>query len=455
MPNHPVATDSSITNNSHEPSAGSEHHILIVGGGAAGLALASKLGRHYKRNATVEITLVDQQLTHIWKPLLHEVAAGSFDPNVNEISFLAQAQRCGFNFRLGSLIEVDRDKQHIVLAPIEGEYGELLNKERQLRYDTLVLSVGSISNDFGVPGVAEHCLYLDTTQQAENFHRRLVKTYTQIFSSGDTPNTQQKLNIAIIGAGATGVELAAQLRRIADLLDSYMDITGQTVNIDVNIIEGAGRILPALPDYLSEITAKQLEKLGITILTGERVTEITANAVNTASGKTINCNIPVWAAGIQAPVALKNTHGLETNNINQLVVRNTLQTTNDNRIFAMGDCAACPWTGDTWIPPRAQSAHQQASLLAKSLKRLESGKPLPAFKYRDYGSLVSLGRYTTVGNLMGKVIKNVRIEGFIARLVYLSLYKMHQVSLFGYTRTALFTLSNLFRRSIHPEIKLH
>lgn len=431
------------------------HHILVIGGGAAGLALASKLGRQYKRNSTVEITLVDQQLTHIWKPLLHEVAAGSFDPNVNEVSFLSQAQRCGFKFRLGCLQEIDRANQQVILAPIKGDNGELISGERRLQYDFLVLAVGSISNDFGVPGVVKHCLYLDTTEQAENFHKRLVKTYTQIFSSAPDPKAIQKLNITIIGAGATGVELAAQLRQIADLLDSYMDITGQSVNIDISLIEGADRILPALPEYLSDVTGQQLEKLDINILAGERVIEVTANAVRTASGRVIECNIPVWAAGIKAPAVLQTTDGLKTNNINQLIVTKTLQTTEDENIFAIGDCAACPWKDEKWIPPRAQSAHQQASLLVKTLQRKMNNRSLPDFKYRDYGSLVSLGHYTTVGNLMGKAIKNVRIEGFIARLVYLSLYKMHQIALFGYVRTALFTLSNLFRRSVHPEIKLH
>ena len=437
-------------NNTHN----NGHHILIIGGGAAGLALASKLGRQFKRNDRVSITLVDQQLTHIWKPLLHEVAAGSFDPNVNEISFLAQAKRCGFNFRLGSLKRISRSDKEIVLAPIAGDNGQLLSGERKLSYDTLVIAVGSISNDFGVPGVDQHCLYLDTTMQAENFHRRLVQTYTQIFAA-DKPLDDGKLNITIIGAGATGVELAAQLRQIADLLDSYMDITGQSVDIKVSIIEGADRILPALPEYLSAATATQLEKLGIAIYTGERVTEVTKQSVNTASGKQIPCNIPVWAAGIMAPAILQDTEGLEYNRINQLQVTGTLQTTIDENIFALGDCAACEWRDGKLIPPRAQSAHQQATLLAKSLKLRMAGKPLPEFAYRDYGSLVSLGNYSTVGNLMGKAIKNVRIEGMIARLVYLSLYKMHQVSLFGYVRTGLFTLSNLFRRSVHPEIKLH
>lgn len=430
------------------------HKILIIGGGAAGLALASKLGRSFRRNSAVEVTLVDQQLTHIWKPLLHEVAAGSFDPNVNEISFLSQAKRCGYQFRLGTLGSIDRTQQQVTLNPIKDDNGQLLSGERKLSYDSLVIATGSISNDFGVPGVKEHCLYLDTTQQAGNFHKRLVQSYTQIFSANET-DAKQKLNITIIGAGATGVELAAQLRQIADLLDSYVEITGQSINISVSIVEGADRILPALPEYLSVATTKQLEKLGIKILTEERVTEVTTDAVHTASGKQLPTNIPVWAAGIKASEALKNTDGLELNKINQLLVTKTLQTSVDPNIFALGDCAACQWEDGKLVPPRAQSAHQQATLLAKSLRLRLKGQPLPEFKYRDYGSLVSLGEYTTVGNLMGKAIKNVRIEGFLARIVYLSLYKMHQVSLFGYIRTALFTLSNLFRRSVHPEIKLH
>ncbi len=431
-----------------------QHSIVILGGGAAGLALASKIGRRYRRSKSVRVMLVDQQLTHVWKPLLHEVAAGSFDPNVNEISFLAQAKRCGFKFRLGSLSGIDRKEKRITLAPIYDEQNNLLSKERNISYDTLVVAVGSVSNDFGVAGVNEHCLYLDTTQQAENFHKRLVRTYTQIFSS-DQSVKDPELHISIIGAGATGVELAAQLRQIADLLDTYGDVTEHSMRLNVRIVEGADRILPALPENLSVATAKQLKKLGVEIYTSEVVTEINENAVHTKSGKVIPSNISVWAAGIKAPALLQHTNGLELNKINQLLVKDTLQTTLDDNIFAIGDCAACIWEGEKYVPPRAQSAHQQATLLVKSIRNRLKGDPLPVFEYRDYGSLVSLGSYSTVGNLMGNVIKTVRIEGFLARLVYLSLYKMHQVSLFGYVRTALFTLSNIFRRSVHPEIKLH
>lgn len=438
------------------------HDVVIVGGGAAGLALASKLGRHYKKHEQVSITLIDQQLTHIWKPLLHEVAAGTFDSHVNEISFLAQAKRCGFHFRLGTLANIDRTKKTITLDQINSDDGESLIPQRDIAYDSLVLAVGSVSNDFGVDGVADHCLFIDTTTQAENFHKQLVQACTKIFATGK-PLSSDPLQVAIVGAGATGVELSAQLREVSELLNSYTDQKIQDSEIQITLIEGADRILPALPEHLSLATTAQLLLLRIKIMSGEVVSSVTDDAIHTRSGKTIPCHIKVWAAGIKGPHAITQTDGLDINKINQLVVNKTLQTSQDKNIFAIGDCAACEWSDGKMVPPRAQSAHQQASHLAKSLRQvinsaLSVNTPPPElneFKYRDYGSLVSLGNYATVGNLMGSVLKSVRVEGLIARMVYLSLYKMHQVSLFGFVRTSLLTASNMFRRSVHPAIKLH
>lgn len=167
--------------------------------------------------------------------------------------------------------------------------------------------------------------------------------------------------------------------------------------------------------------------------------------------KWILADLKVWAAGIQAPDWMKQLDGLETNHLNQLVVDETLKTSDDN-IFAMGDCAACPWPGHQGnVPPRAQAAHQQASTLYKAITNRLKGGASVRYVYHDYGSLVSLGKYTTVGNLMG----SVSIGGFIARVVYLSLYKMHQVAIHGYFRTIMLTLSNLFRHSAYEKIKLH
>lgn len=225
--------------------------------------------------------------------------------------------------------------------------------------------------------------------------------------------------------------------------------------MNIVIVEGSNRILSALPERISKMTTKILEQLNIKVLTDERVTKITAEGVETASGKFIPAILKVWAAGIKAPVFLSELDGLETNKQGQLVVKQTLQTTLDDAIFAFGDCSSCLniKTGKP-VPPRAQAAHQQATLLAKSIKNYLHKKPLLKFVYKDYGSLVSLSKYDAIGNLMGKVT-SVMIEGKIARFIYLSLYKMHLIKIYGIWRTILLSISNVLTRRVKPRLKLH
>lgn len=426
-----------------------KHKIVIVGGGAAGLELATSLGKKLGKQGKAEIMLLDAAPTHIWKPLLHEVAAGTLD-EAEQVEYLAQAHRNHFRFRLGRMEGLDRQKKEIYVSPTLSDSGEELIPRRTFSYDTLVMAVGSISNTFNIKGVAEHCLFLDTTAQAFKFQKQLVESYIKSHAGKQADKT---LSIVIIGAGATGVELSAQLHEVTDLLAVYgLD---ESSDVKLTIIEAATQLLPALPTKLAHATQQQLVKLGIDLKLGRRVTEVTREGVYTHDGEMIPADLKVWSAGIKAPDWLQNLDGLEVNRINQLVVDETLKTSDDN-IFALGDCAACSWPGhDGNVPPRAQSAHQQATTLSKTIvNRLNGGKPVK-YVYLDYGSLVALGKYTTVGNLMGNLMGSVSIGGFIARVVYLSLYKMHQVAIHGYFRTAMLTLSNLFRRSAHAKIKMH
>lgn len=431
------------------------HRIVIVGGGAGGLELATRLGGRLGRRGQAEITLVDAQRTHIWKPLLHEVAAGTLDSHEDELEYLVQATLSGFRFRLGRMVGLDRARKEIRVAPTFNARGEEIIPGRVFAYDTLVIAVGSVSNDFGVPGVQAHCHFLDTTEQAEAFQARLLEAYLKAHTQG-RPLEPGQLDVAIAGAGATGVELAAQLHKVSRLLTAYGLDEITPAQIKISIIEAADRILPGLPPELAEKTAAELRRLNIHLITGERVVEATPEGIKTHTGRFIPARIKVWAAGIKAPDFLKDLDGLETNRVNQLLVRPSLQTTRDDDIFAFGDCAACPLPdGSGNVPPRAQSAHQQASLLYRSLRRRLRGEAPLDYRYRDYGSLVSLGKYSTVGNLMGNLTGTVMIEGFLARLVYLSLYKMHQVALYGWFRTTMLTVSHLFRSSVNPQIKLH
>lgn len=428
------------------------HKIVIVGGGAAGLELATRLGHALGKPGLAEVTLLDASSTHIWKPLLHEVASGTL-AEAEEIEYLAQAHRNNFKFRLGRMEGLNRAAKEIYISPTVNDLGVELIPRRTFEYDTLILAVGSVSNTFGIKGVDRHCMFIDTTAQAYRFQKQLVETYYIKSYAGQNSLKDKPLSIVIVGAGATGVELSAELYQVTRLLATYGLEDSDKVRI--TIIEAATQLLPSLPPRLSTATQQQLTKLGIGLKLGRRVVEVTEDAVHTHDGEIFAADLKVWAAGIKAPDWMKNLDGLETNHINQLVVDNTLKTADDN-IYALGDCAACAWNGHQGnVPPRAQAAHQQASTLAKTLVNRLKGKRAIDFRYHDYGSLVSLGKYSTVGSLMGSLMGTVSVGGFIAYMVYLSLYKMHQVAIHGYFRTAMLTLSNLFRRSTHAKIKMH
>ena len=318
--------------------------IIVVGGGAGGLELVTKLGKKLGKKGKAEVTLVDSSQTHIWKPLLHEVAAGTLDSHEDEIEYLSQANCNGFRFRLGRMDGLDRTRKTISLAPTFNKDGVEIIARREFEYDYLIVAVGSISHDFGIKGVREHCLFLDTTQQAEQFQNKLIEAYLRAHTQG-RPLDEGQLNIAIVGAGATGIELSAQLHEVSHLLTAYGLDEVKPQDVKISIIEAAERVLPGLPENLSEATTKELSKLGVDVMTGERVVEVTENSIKTDSGKEIKAAIKVWAAGIKAPEFLKDIDGLETNWMNQLIVQQTLQTTLDENIYAIGDCSACKWQG--------------------------------------------------------------------------------------------------------------
>ncbi len=435
------------------------HHVVIVGGGAGGLELATKLGDTLGRQGKAIITLIDKSKTHVWKPLLHEIAAGSMNPEKHELVYLAQAHWHHFKFRLGSMDSLDRVKREISIAPNYDEDGVEVIPRRTFNYDTLIIAVGSTTNDFGVKGAREYSIALDTQDQAEKFHRRLHNALLRA-QTQTAPVQAGQLEVVIVGAGATGVELSAELHNTTRELAAYgLDKIDPDRDIQISLIEASERVLPALPPKLSNLVDLELRKLRVHLYMGERVTEVTSKGVQTHSGRFIPSALVVWAAGIKAPDFLHEISGLETNRINQLVVNRNLQTTLDENIFAFGDCAACPWPGhaDETVPPRAQAAHQQASMLVKTVKNRVAGKTdLPEFSYRDYGSLVNLGSYTTVGNLMGALSGgSLFIEGLIARTMYQSLYKLHLMALHGFWSMALQTLSRIISRRTEAQVKLH
>jgi NADH dehydrogenase len=359
------------------------------------------------------------------------------------------------------MVGLDRESREVLVAAHRDDEEQEVTPQRAVGYDTLVIAVGSQSNDFGTPGVREHAMRLESAADALRFHQRMVNACMRAHSQA-TPLRPEQLHVAIIGAGATGVELAAELHRTTREVVAYgLDRVDPDKDLKVTLVEAAPRVLPALPERLSKATEQLLAELGVDVLTHARVAAVEAGCVRLADGRSLPAELIVWAAGVKAPDFLKDLAGLETNRIHQLVVRDTLQTTRDDRIYAIGDCSACVWPQADhgrggFVPPRAQAAHQQASHMLQQIRRQLAGLAPRPYRYRDFGSLVSLGEFSTVGNMMGGLIGgSLMIEGLFAKLMYQSLYKMHELALHGWTKVALDTLARVIVRRTEPHVKLH
>lgn len=443
--------------NSNVQGAQTPHRVVVVGGGAGGLELVTRLGDKLGRRGRAQVTLIERGRAHLWKPKLHEVAAGSMDVDLHRVAYLAQAHWHHFQYRIGEMVGLDRGAHRVMTAPVHDAEGREIIAARNFEYDTLVIAVGSTTNDFGTPGAREYALKLDSADDAVRFHRRMVDALIRAHTrSGDL--RPEQLKVAVIGAGATGVELSAELHRTTREVIAYgLSNIDAERDIQVHLIEAAERILPALPERLSQATCRLLQRLGVQIHASARVAEVLPDGVRLADGRVIHAELVVWCAGVKAPDFLKDLDGLESNRLNQLVVEPTLATTRDPDVFAIGDCAACPWPEkNALVPPRAQAAHQQATHMLHQIRRRLNAKSLRPYHYRDFGSLVSLGEYSTIGNLMGGLARGTLfIEGHFARLMYVLLYKMHELALHGFLKVALDTLARSLTHRTEPHVKLH
>jgi len=427
------------------------HKVVIVGGGAGGLELASKLGRRFGPG---RVFLVDSSPDHIWKPSLHEVAAGTLDIHREGLSYAMMAKDSGFTFIYGALKGVDRASRTIRLDAVMDEQHEIF-PARDIAYDTLVLAVGSRSNFFGTPGAREYAVALDSTEQAEHF-RKLFLRKLVIANNGTQP--PEPLKIAIVGGGATGVELAAELVEASKNIRYYgLERLDPAHSIRITLLEGAGRILSALPPKMSDAAQHLLQERGIDVKTSVRVASVQEGGLTDVQGRHYPCDICVWAAGIEAPPFLAEL-GLSVNRLNQVVVDRMLRT-DDPNIFAIGDCAQAPWDKEgEYLPARAQVAHQQADFLIPILRdRIEGKEPSQAaFRFKDYGSLVSVGHTRGVGSLMGVLSgKSWFVEGLVARMMYMSLHLMHHLAVLGVVRTFVMAVGRLLLKRSAPRVKLH
>jgi NADH dehydrogenase len=424
------------------------YDIAVVGGGAGGLELAARLGRALgQRRGREKVVLIDRSVFHIWKPTLHEIAAGTLDVHQEGLSYPVLSRRNHFSFVLGEMAALDPAAKTLTLSEMHDPSGRQIAPERNISFGTLVLAIGSGSNLFSTPG-AEQAYVLERTEDAERFHHVLLAAFTRASFSA-----ARALSVAIVGGGATGVELSAEL------LEAHAEFqvgfaANERFRLDVAVVEAAPRILGGLPDRIADQATVALDRKGVRVLTGAKVLRVHEGGLETSLGE-VKADLVVWAAGVKA-AASNATLGLETSRGCQFVVDAQLKTSVAD-IYALGDCAACPWKDGRTIPARAQAAHQQATYLAQVLlARLSQRRIDKPFVYKDFGSLVSLGEGKGVGALMGGLGgPNFLVEGLIAKWMYMSLHLNHHRAILVTTRTILLALARLLQQRVSGRLKLH
>ena len=403
-------------------------NFVVVGGGAAGLEMVTRLASSFSSKSGHTVTLVEPSSHHLWKPRLHEIAAGTFDNELDSVAFRLHAACHGYQYVQARMSGLDRANKTITVS---AEF----SPEQTLKFDYLVIAVGAISNDFKIPGVSEHCLFLDSASQAEKAWEQMK----QMMANGGAHR------VSIVGGGATGVELAAEWAKVSKQLNRYQNDT----QLSITLIEAADRVLPTSADCMSEKVLKKLQKQGVNVRLNARVKRAEADRIVTEN-KVIPADLQIWAAGIRCPDWLANLDGLESNRINQLKVLPTLQTTLDESVFVIGDSAECPQEDGRVVPPRAQAANQAAAHLAKQFKRLVKGKELKPFVFKDGGMVVALGHDYAVGALMND---KVVLRGRYVRRLYDTIFRLHQRVIFGWFRVSALVVLKRVKGLLNPYYK--
>lgn len=397
--------------------------VVVLGGGVAGLEFIYRLAKQDK-NQRFNLTLIDRNALHIWKPMLHTFAAGSQSADEQSILFLTQAKRHGFLYQPGTVENINREAREITLAAHYDDANEEILPVRTVHYDYLIVAMGSQSNDFGIKGVKEFASKVDDLHSALEFRRVFTD---QLMRSA---LLKQKYHLIIVGAGATGVELSGELIDQLKISSSYSN-EDLMQYMDITVIQADDRVLPTFKPSISESVRQSMEKIGVKVLLSTSVSEVFEDHVMLQDGESLPADRVVWTAGIKAPDVLKTVQDVELTRISQLVVDPYFRVLNDDRIFAIGDCA---YVKEAPLAPTAQSASQEALYLSQYFVQIIANNQsmIPDFKYVDRGSLVSIGQYASFG-MFGRntVFKGLEFRGLSAKVAHITLYRRHQMRILG------------------------
>jgi len=367
--------------------------VVILGGGFGGLAAARAL---YK---SAEVTVVDRHNFQTFLPLLYQVSTAGLAADHVAYPIRGALRKTDIKFRMGSPISIDHKNKEVKLDSSE-----------VLKYDHLIVALGSVSADFGIPGVNEHALGMKTVHEALTIRAEIMRRFEDLCRFED----DTKLSISVIGGGPTGVEMAGA---IAELIRGPLksDKADAAANINISLIEAGPRLLPTFAPSLSERTKKDLEKLGVKVILNIPVKAIEHRKITLNDDSVINSEITIWAAGVKGSDAMTQL-SLPTSG-NRIAVEPTMQVQNYSNVWALGDVAGAIGKDGKPLPMVAPVAIQQGKFIAKQIARLIANKPLTDFKYLDKGSMATIGRNKAIVQVRG-----LKIAGPIAWLIWVWLH---------------------------------
>ena len=367
--------------------------VVILGAGFGGLTAARALSKH------AEVVLIDRHNFQTFLPLLYQVSTAGLAADHVAYPIRGALRKTNVQFRMGTPKKLNAAASELTLT--DGQV---------IKYDHLVIALGSTTADFGIAGVKENALGMKTVGEALTIRSEVMRSYEDMCRQGNKDN----LDIAIVGGGPTGVEMAGAFAELVrgPLRSDYADAANR---VRVSIIEAGPRLVPSFSESLSNKTQKDLEKLGVKVLTNTSVKEVLPDSILTLDGNTIQANTTVWAAGVKGVPAMDLLHLPVTRG--RIDVSSTLQVTGYENVWAIGDIAGAVGANGTPLPMVAPVAMQQGRFLAKQIQALTAEKPLENFKYKDKGSMATIGRHKAIVE-----VKGIRISGPIAWLAWLWLH---------------------------------
>ena len=367
--------------------------VVILGGGFGGLAAARALHK------IADVTVVDRHNYQTFLPLLYQVSTAGLAADHVAYPIRGALRKTPVKFRMGSPIAIDHKNKEVKLDSSE-----------LLKFDHLIVALGSVTADFGIPGVKEFTLGMKSVSEALTIRAEIMRRFEDLCRFED----DTKLSITVIGGGPTGVEMAGA---IAELIRGPLksDQANAAAHINITLIEAGPRLLPPFAPKLSARTKKDLEKLGVKVLLNAAVREVEHRKILLKDGSVIPSEITIWAAGVKGSDAMAQLN-LPTMG-NRIAVDPTMQVKNYPYIWALGDIAAAIGKDGNTLPMVAPVAIQQGKFIAKQIMRLAKNQKLENFKYLDKGSMATIGRNKAVVQ-----VKSLKISGAVAWLIWLWLH---------------------------------